>query len=225
MEKGDQNGVNNDIQPKSGTITSNRSNKRSGKTSLHFAARYGHNHIIEFLLNDDPPPNPKTSHQSHQKEEEEVDIPSNDGTTPLHLACYGGHYNTVVLLIETYHADPTKVNDWGCSAAHWAAMSVCHDPSSVQICHYLKHTHYVPFTSTQKQNHTPLHKAAQRLNSFVIGWFYRSKEDGGAGLTTEEFEYIGQVKDYAGGNVASDIWIKMGGSEEFGLKMKRVFQC
>jgi ankyrin repeat protein len=55
-----------------------------GRTPLHYASRYGHDAIIEFLL------------------EKGLDVSQSDydGATPLHQAAFGGHVNTVQLLLS-----------------------------------------------------------------------------------------------------------------------------
>ncbi|KAL9181275.1 hypothetical protein ACHAXT_010080 [Thalassiosira profunda] len=131
--------------------------RRDGKTSLHYAARNGHNHIIDLLLSRNDAPH--------------VDVPSGDGTTPLHMACYGGHPSTVRHLVETHRADISTTNEWECGAAHWAAMSLGSDGTdkALELCAYLKERG-VDFTARQKQGHAPLHKAASRKNRHVIEW-------------------------------------------------------
>ncbi len=55
-----------------------------GRTPLHYASRYGHNPIIEFLF----------------KKGQDVSQPDKTGLTPLHHAAMGGHVNTVELLLS-----------------------------------------------------------------------------------------------------------------------------
>ena len=52
----------------------------------------------------------------------DVDAPTGDGTTPLHLACYGGHLAAAKLLVDEFGADLHATNAYACSAAHWACM-------------------------------------------------------------------------------------------------------
>ena len=188
--------------------------RRDGKTALHYAARNGRVECIDYLLR------PGRSAESPP----DVDVPAGDRTTPLHLACYGGHLPVVRLLVGTYGADPRRANDWGCDAAHWAAMSINSDKgSSVAVCTYLRWDLGVPFHLPQRQGHTPLHKAAQRKNREIVEWIAWPKTQvkkcdgvdrvGGARLTAVERKKAGRPDE--GGNTPSDIWRKVGGDEGF----------
>lgn len=174
--------------------------RRDGKTSLHYAARNGHNNIIDLVLSrHDAPP---------------VDIPSGDGTSPLQMACYGGHPSTVKHLVEKHHANIFALNEWECGSSHWAAMSIGREGSDkvIELCEYLK-TSGVNFAARQKQGHTPLHKASQRKNRHVIEWLANPSN-----FSEEERKSMG-LRD-VGGNRPSDIWLNVGGENEFGLWMK-----
>jgi ankyrin repeat protein len=194
------------------TLSTNYANKkirrrRDGKTSLHYAARNGHIDIIDLLLS-----------RQRQEEKEDaplhVDISSGDGTTPLHMACYGGHRRAVQHLIEIHSANIHACNEWECSSAHWAAMSLGADGAEkvIELCIYLKQRG-ANFVQRQKQGHTPLHKAASRKNRHVIEWLATSS------LFSEEEKKAMGAKD-VGGNCPSDVWLSVGGEEEFGLWMK-----
>ena len=178
---------------------------------------------------DPPNQNPQIQKQNAGRKETRfaVDERSGEGTTPLHLACYGGHLSTVQYLIEEEGADATALNDWGCSCAHWVAMTINNDEKDVRrLCTYLRHLDRLKnrtfcgpsFVATQGQGHTSLHKAAQRLNEHVIRWLADDTEQGGAGLSEEEKNFIG--KPDGGGHRPSGIWIAMGGDIEFGSWMK-----
>ena len=174
--------------------------RRDGKTSLHYASRNGHNAIIDLILSRPDAPS--------------VDIASGDGTTPLHLACYGGHPSTVKHLIETHNANVSALNEWECGSAHWVAMSLGSEGPDrvIELCEYLKKSG-VDFTARQKQGHAPLHKAASRKNRRVIEWLANSSN------FTEE-ERARMCLPDVGGNLPSDIWINVGGDKEFALWMK-----
>lgn len=176
--------------------------RRDGKTSLHYAARNGHNAIIDLLLSrHDAPP---------------VDIPSGDGTTPLQMACYGGHPSTVQHLVETHQANVFALNEWECCSSHWVAMSIGNEGKDkvIELCEYLK-KRGVDFVKRQKQGHSPLHKAASRKNRHVIEWLAKESY-----FSDEERKSMG-LPDI-GDNRPSDIWLSVGGEKEFGLWMKDV---
>ena len=56
-------------------------------------------------------------------------------------------------------------NDWGCTAAHWVAMTRNEDASEIrELCTLLSNSCGIGssfFCQTQKQGHSALHKAAQ----------------------------------------------------------------
>ena len=197
--------------------------RRDGKTTLHYAARYGRDECIELIAE-------KMSVLF------DVDKPSGDGSTALHLACYGGYLETVKLLVEQYGADINRSNAWGCTAAHWACMSVAsppctcnidscttissnHDdgckqpmPKVLELLHYLKFTRKVPFHIAQSQGHTPLHKAALKRNDYVIKWLWENMTEGErSAITVDE-----------GGHMPSDVYASVGGKQEFVKWMRDV---
>ncbi len=187
--------------------------RRDGKTSLHYASRNGHNNCIDLLLSR---PDALT-----------VDVPSGDGTTPLHMACYGGHISTVKHLIEKHGANVHAVNEWKCGSGHWAAMSLGNSgpDAMIELCNYLKLDCQVDFVARQKQGHTPLHKAASRKNRRVIEWMAGKatiSKDRDMVLplfSDDEKATLGMVDE--GGNCPSDIWMSVGGDKEFGTWMKK----
>lgn len=187
-----------------------RRRKRDGKTSLHYAARNGHTHIVKYLLDSCCP----------QKVYDYVNVESGDGTTPLHLACYGGHMETIQYLIER-NADIYKTNEWNCGIGHWLAMSIQPDPDAlISILKFIKEIVkddlFEFFGRAQKQGHTSVHKAAQKLNRPFLEWL--ASEVKSSNWTERQREEAG--KEDAGGHKPSDIWLQMGGSEEFSLWMR-----
>ena len=130
------------------------------------------------------------------------------------MACYGGHPDAVKHLLETHSANVHALNEWECGTAHWAAMSLGNEGTEkvIELCNYLK-IRGVNWVQRQKQGHTPLHKAASRNNRHVIEWLATST------LFSEEERKLMGTQD-VGGNSPSDIWLSVGGEEEFGLWMK-----
>ncbi len=180
--------------------------RRDGKTSLHYAARNGHNSCIHFLCQEYFSSNP--------------DITSGDGTTPLHMACYGGHLSTIQLLIDTFKVNVYHKNDWGCTVFHWIAMTIQTNTDEVtKIINYLLSKTSVEFccSTTNKQGHTALHKAAQKCNSHIIKCFYTLFEK-------QEKQSLQLKQSFAkpdnGNHIPSDIWIKIGGNPQFATWMK-----
>lgn len=173
-----------------------RIRRRDGKTALHYAARNGRVPCLVYLLQ-----------QDHA-----VDETSGDGTTSFHLACFGAHLDAMKCLLD-HGADPLKANDWGCTAAHWIAMTKCDSAPAVSECCQFLQQLGVSFLTPQSQGHSPLHKAAQRQNRHVIEWMA-----GEAGLSFSQKQVV--AKPDQGQYTPSDIWKSVGGDKLFGEWMK-----
>ena len=137
---------------------------------------------------------------------------SGDGTTPVHMACFGGHLAAARVLVE-HGADATAGNDWECTAAHWLAMST---NASANVTEYREFCRWiqamnVSFVRPQKQGHSAVHKAAQRKNRMMLDWLAEPSEVGGAGLSDEDKAMAG-LPDI-GGHRPADIWTSVGGDE------------
>ena len=128
--------------------------RRDGRQAIHWAARNNQVAVLEYLLG-----------RSCQDGASAVDVEARtfDGTTPLHLACFGKATDACTLLVSL-GAQVNTVNDWGCNAAHWAAMG-----GSVAVMELVKEKG-AAFSLLQKEGHSPLHKAAQRGNTEAVDW-------------------------------------------------------
>lgn len=173
--------------------------RRDGKTCLHYAARNGKLPCVRYLL---------------ETQKLAVDEPSGEDTTALHMACYGGHPAVVQYFLD-HGANGFATNAWGCSAAHWAAMTLSERTADVhEVCQLLQR-YGVSFVARQHQGHSPLHKAAQKKNQHVLQWM-ASKD---AGLSKEDLQAAASP-DLLGGHCPSDIWLNLGGDQDFGDWMK-----
>jgi len=203
-----------DLESNNSKRNNHKARRRDGKTCLHYAARNGHVHCIRYLLDAQLAAHThENAHKNLHTARHTVDERSGEGSTPLHLACYGGHPAAVKILVEDYGADPKATNDWGCTCAHWAVMTFSNSESSVRdLCGYLSKTCGISFTAVQGQGHTALHKAAHKRNEHVIRWMAEyvvgsnSNEKAGA--------------PDLGGHKPSDIWRNMGGDATFAAWMK-----
>lgn len=180
--------------------------RRDGKTCLHYAARNGQTHIIDYLV---------------KQTAVDIDVTSGDGTTPLHLACFGGHLKTIRCLIETHCANRSLVNEWGCGIGHWIAMTIQKDEKVVvSALEYLKqlepHSSFNIFGKIQKQGHSSVHKAAQKLNKAVLMWLAEESKQNWS--DTQRCQAGGHD---LGGHKPSEIWKKMGGDETFADWLER----
>ena len=79
----------------------------SKRSPLHLATKYGHLHLVEFLLN------------------KGANIEARDKLlkTPLHYACENGHNLMVVKMLLDNNADPFERDNCGRSALHYAVYS------------------------------------------------------------------------------------------------------
>ena len=194
--------------------------RRDGKTPLHYACRNNRRACVEYLL-------------QQSSTTDAVNTPSGDGTTPLHLACYGGNLDLVQYLVQEAGADLHQANAWGCTVAHWTAMSCrgvtntniedsnLHETKVCALATWLAEQG-VDFTLVQGQGHSPLHKAAQHQNrDFIQWWADRCQNQTQRCDVTTTCLY--KVQPDQGGHYPWDIWIQAGGDASFAQWMRKAF--
>jgi len=197
-------------------VCKKRPRRRDGKTCLHYAARNGRLSCIRYLV---------------EIQQMDLNIASGDGTTPLHMACYGGHLSAIQYLVQyatstaSFSSSPSApshstirpqsilhpalaMNAWDCRASHWIAMTLNKDMEQTwEICTYLQDCG-VDFGARQRQGHSPLHKAAHRLNRHVMAWMV------GPHCTLTKEDLCAAAAPDEGRHTPSDIWQSMGGDLE-----------
>ena len=126
--------------------------RKDGKTCLHWASRNGRTAVARFLLSAEiglP-----------------VDLPTKDGSTPVMLACFGGHLGLAQVLQAEFQADLARKNRHLCSCAHWAAMG-----GHVPVLEWLWQMH-VPFDEPQIELQLPSHKSAAKRQWDALAWYF-----------------------------------------------------
>jgi ankyrin repeat protein len=194
--------------------------RRDGKTCLHYAARNGQLDCVRYLV-----------------EDQQMDLheASGEATTPLHMACYGGHLPVVQYLVEQSSWLPSSstttprknnphpalaTNDWGCTSAHWVAMTLNDNADQVAtLCTYLQDECGVDFGARQHQGHSPLHKAAQRGNRHVLEWMASPQ----CRLASAELQAAAAPDQ--GGHTPSEIWRHMGNEEATKSAVAKWMEC
>jgi len=82
----------------------------SGQTPLSWAARTGHDEVVELLL---------------EREDVSPDRPDNGGQTPLSWATRNGHDGAAGLLLERGDVGPDRPDNYGRTPLSWAARNGC----------------------------------------------------------------------------------------------------
>jgi len=180
-------------------VTSKSTRGVDGRTFLHFAARHGRDELIDHVLQRPTEFTPFYVIPHNNKVDETIsvaDSQGNEGTTPLMLASYGCHIETIKLLIEKYDANVNARNKWGCSAAHFVSLCASRFDTT-KIVQYL-HKRGADFTSVQSNGHTPAHKASLEGNEYTIKAIYTL-------LTPVERTVVSSQRDNDGNRV-SDLW-------------------
>ena len=96
-------------------------------SALYVACKYGRDHIVRYLLHQlvnigiEDMINNQVS-----LDDETRDGGSNEGNTPLHIACKRGHYKCVSLLLDTVYVDINRINKENDAAIHLAVLNRFH---------------------------------------------------------------------------------------------------
>ena len=138
-----------------------RGKRKRRRHPIHWAARNGHIHVVEWLV---------------REVDVDVGVGTEDGTTALHYAAWNGQEEMVRFLVEELQCDVNQLNTHGCNASQWCAMN-----GEMQILKYLHH-HNLDVALVNLNGHSALHKSAMRGTWEVCEWLLRRCEEGGGGL-------------------------------------------
>ncbi|CAM9789163.1 unnamed protein product, partial [Scytosiphon promiscuus] len=158
-----------------------------GRTSLHWAARGGHEEVRYFAATrkasntacmpaDSAAAASATGDTSSDNDSGSryvcPDVAAAEGTTPLHWACWGAHLSTCRLLFER-GADHRSVNAYGCNVAHWCGLSGdVEDARAIWLAKSVEEggAGGLDWAKTNLQGHTICHKAALKGHRDLVKW-------------------------------------------------------
>ena len=132
----------------------------AGRTALHWAARNGHVHVMEYLV---------------ISRGVDVDARTAEGTTAFAWACWRGRVDAMRWLVEKGECRFGAVNTFGCNAAMWVVQG----GAGLDACRYVRSLG-VTFRLLNANGHSAVHKAAQRGRRDVCAWLLgRGGDDDG----------------------------------------------
>jgi ankyrin repeat protein len=140
----------------------------AGRTVLHWAARNGHLECVRHLL---------------EACKMAVDAPSEDGTTPFHLAVWQNHIGVCHYLVQQ-GACPELCNSYGCNAVLWAGQGPCVGVEMMELLSKLR----VDFNIFNENGQGVLHKAAQRGKLDVCQWLMKANKLGSGVHLSKHFQ-------------------------------------
>lgn len=130
--------------------------RNDGRFSIHWAARNNHKEVLEWLV---------------KEQVVDIDAPTYDGTTPLHLAVLGCHAALIRLMVDKLEADPRRKNRWGCDLSHWLGLTTCTDKSKMRTtCVEIFENLGFDVAAVNQEGHSLLHKAAVKGNEVLLDW-------------------------------------------------------
>ena len=118
--------------------------------SLHWAARNGHVEVSAYFI---------------FKRGVSPDIPTEDGTTPLHYACMMSHLEMARWLVDEAHCDVNSLNSFGCNASQWCALAGC-----VPVMKLLRERG-LDLYLLNRNGHSVLHKSAMKGMVAAVDFF------------------------------------------------------
>ena len=165
----------------------------AGRTALHWSCRNGHLSIVKYLL---------TSIVSPM----DVDIETNDGTTPFHLAVWQNEIQVCRYMIER-GCNVNHINSYGCNSVLWAGQGLNTDRAIFELL--LQHK--CDFHVFNENGQGILHKAAQRGNSEVCKMLLVGLEGDDIlkrhehGLLFQAYQYLAGTDDASEFHFARDV--------------------
>jgi ankyrin repeat protein len=139
--------------------------KSRGRTALHYACRNGHLETVRWLV-ETGGANP--------------DARAKHAVSPFQLAVWQNRFEICQWLVEDCHVDPSQLNDFACGAVHWIGLYPRkEDEESVDLipmATWLDSQPGVTFRLTQRQGHSPLHKAAWGGHLSLIQYLHQHQD-------------------------------------------------
>eukprot|EP00945_MAST-04E_sp_MAST-4E-sp1_P003437 g3437.t1 len=131
----------------------------AGRNALHWSARNGHLECCQYFI---------------EACGLEIDAPTEDGTTPFHLAVWQNRIPVCSYLVEQ-GCNPHLLNSYGCNAMLWAGQGPF---AEMEMFRFLEDLN-VDFNAFNDNGQGVLHKAAQRGKLKVCQWLVNSRKIGG----------------------------------------------
>ncbi len=117
----------------------------AGRTALHWSCRNGHLNVVQYLLSS-----------------MQIDVETDDGTTPFHLAVWQNQINVCKYLVEK-GCNVNHINSYGCNAVLWAGQGLNTGYEIFELLHSLNCNFHI----FNENGQGILHKAAQRGNTHI----------------------------------------------------------